>query len=253
MQPAFEVPTLPRRRGHSKNHLLYYGYRYYDPVMVRWPSRDPIGERGGANLYGMVGNSPIALVDIIGLKGWSYSGPAQSEDDDRVPSEDAPLSHFRWVFKGYCRMFVSYCCEELFRKFSKTFDATREVTLVETDTEHITSTYSEDWPYEPGASTANSFYPDPNGRTIQGSLMLIDLMVDQLKRGLPRLADDFLDKNSDCKELHRSEVFCTGFHVQSWSTMDGRAGSRYAIAEGFFDTADRNTHQNGGPDPDRFK
>ncbi len=30
--------------------LYYYGYRYYDPVTGRWPSRDPIEERGGVNL-----------------------------------------------------------------------------------------------------------------------------------------------------------------------------------------------------------
>ncbi len=27
--------------------LLYYGYRWYDPVTGRWPSRDPIEESGG--------------------------------------------------------------------------------------------------------------------------------------------------------------------------------------------------------------
>ena len=29
-------------------------YRYYSPELGRWINRDPIGERGGANLYGMV-------------------------------------------------------------------------------------------------------------------------------------------------------------------------------------------------------
>jgi RHS repeat-associated protein len=37
---------------------MFYGYRYYDPSTGRWPSRDPIGEKGGVNLYGMVGNKP---------------------------------------------------------------------------------------------------------------------------------------------------------------------------------------------------
>ena len=46
--------------------LYYYGFRYYDPVTGRWPSRDPIGERGGINLYGMVGNDAIYGVDILG-------------------------------------------------------------------------------------------------------------------------------------------------------------------------------------------
>jgi RHS repeat-associated protein len=38
--------------------LLYYGYRYYDPGTGRWPNRDPIGQWGGDNLYGFVGNAP---------------------------------------------------------------------------------------------------------------------------------------------------------------------------------------------------
>jgi RHS repeat-associated protein len=44
-----------------------YGYRYYDPVTGRWPSRDPIGEEGGINLYGFVGNDGINWLDILGL------------------------------------------------------------------------------------------------------------------------------------------------------------------------------------------
>ena len=31
--------------------LVYYGYRYYNPSVGRWPNRDPIGEAGGVNLY----------------------------------------------------------------------------------------------------------------------------------------------------------------------------------------------------------
>ena len=34
----------------DESGLLYYGYRYMDPLTGRWPSRDPIGERGGENL-----------------------------------------------------------------------------------------------------------------------------------------------------------------------------------------------------------
>ena len=47
--------------------LYYYGYRYYDPVTGRWPSRDPIGERGGINTYSFVGNIPVNLIDVLGL------------------------------------------------------------------------------------------------------------------------------------------------------------------------------------------
>lgn len=51
-------------RGHRVN---YYGYRDYEPFSGRWLSRDPIGERGGVNLYGFVGNNPVRRVDYLGL------------------------------------------------------------------------------------------------------------------------------------------------------------------------------------------
>jgi RHS repeat-associated protein len=47
--------------------LYFYGYRYYLPSIGRWPSRDPIGERGGLNLYGMVGNDATDISDFLGL------------------------------------------------------------------------------------------------------------------------------------------------------------------------------------------
>jgi RHS repeat-associated protein len=61
--------------------LYYYGYRYYDPSMGRWPNRDPINELGfnllirsqnpfnldeEKNLYGFVRNNPVTLVDSDG-------------------------------------------------------------------------------------------------------------------------------------------------------------------------------------------
>ncbi len=53
--------------------LTEYGFRYYIPVSGRWPSRDPIGEEGGINLYGFVGNEPVKLVDFLG-NAWISSG-----------------------------------------------------------------------------------------------------------------------------------------------------------------------------------
>lgn len=54
----------------SESGLLYYGYRFYDPVTGRWPSRDPIGEDGGVNLYGFVGNNGVMAVDRFGLEAY---------------------------------------------------------------------------------------------------------------------------------------------------------------------------------------
>ncbi|MEI8311571.1 MAG: RHS repeat-associated core domain-containing protein, partial [Verrucomicrobiota bacterium] len=45
----------------------YYGFRFYNPQSGRWASKDPIGEQGGINLYGFVGNNPVNLIDPDGM------------------------------------------------------------------------------------------------------------------------------------------------------------------------------------------
>ncbi|XCN71144.1 MAG: RHS repeat-associated core domain-containing protein [Candidatus Electrothrix aestuarii] len=54
--------------------LYYYGYRYYSPELGRWLSRDPVGEDGGLNLYGFVGNSPLVYFDPYGMSVWGDLG-----------------------------------------------------------------------------------------------------------------------------------------------------------------------------------
>ena len=58
----FSPQIPPKETG-----LYYYGYRYYNPVTGRWPSRDPIEESGGVNLYGFVGNDGVNAWDRLGL------------------------------------------------------------------------------------------------------------------------------------------------------------------------------------------
>ncbi len=55
------------KEQHANSGLYYYGFRFYDTGLQRWLNRDPLGEAGGINLYGFVGNRPINEVDPYGL------------------------------------------------------------------------------------------------------------------------------------------------------------------------------------------
>src|SRR5438445_10418449 len=45
--------------------LAIYRARYYNPQLSRFISEDPIGFRGGINVYAYVGNNPISFVDPL--------------------------------------------------------------------------------------------------------------------------------------------------------------------------------------------
>lgn len=83
-----QTGTAPSNYGFSTKPiekitgLLYYGYRYYDPVTGRWPSRDPIEEVGGLNLYGFVYNDPLWWLDNLGKEPFKLPLPAGSADFD---------------------------------------------------------------------------------------------------------------------------------------------------------------------------
>lgn len=65
-QNNYRFSTKPLDNEIANAPLYYYGYRFYDPGTGRWPSRDPIGEDGGLNLYGMAFNDPIDFFDVLG-------------------------------------------------------------------------------------------------------------------------------------------------------------------------------------------
>ncbi|QKT03785.1 IPT/TIG domain-containing protein [Ectothiorhodospiraceae bacterium 2226] len=55
-------------RENDQTGLYYYRARYYDPVLKRFVSRDPIGLEAGLNFYGYVLGDPINFVDPDGLR-----------------------------------------------------------------------------------------------------------------------------------------------------------------------------------------
>ena len=67
-QNRYRFSTKPLDSEVTGAPLYYYGYRFYDPITGSWPSRDPIEERGGLNLYGFVGNDGVNWIDLLGLE-----------------------------------------------------------------------------------------------------------------------------------------------------------------------------------------
>lgn len=55
----------------DESGLSYYGYRFYDSKAGRWINRDPIGERGGVNVYEFIRNNANNFVDTDGRYDWS--------------------------------------------------------------------------------------------------------------------------------------------------------------------------------------
>ena len=55
--------------------FYYHGARYYAPWLLRWTAADPIGAKGGINLYTYALNNPIRLQDPNG------TDPKQTEDE----------------------------------------------------------------------------------------------------------------------------------------------------------------------------
>ena len=66
-QPVEPHQENPPTSTFSASGALYYGFRYISPQLGSWISRDPIGERGGINIYGFVCNETLSWVDSLGL------------------------------------------------------------------------------------------------------------------------------------------------------------------------------------------
>ncbi len=75
-QNRYRFSTKPLDGEVTGAPLYYYGYRYYDPITGSWPSRDPIGERRGVNLYGFLRNWSVNRIDRLGNSpSWALTGP----------------------------------------------------------------------------------------------------------------------------------------------------------------------------------
>jgi RHS repeat-associated protein len=83
---------------HQASGLSFTLYRAYDANLGRWLSRDPIGEAGGLNLYGYVGNNPVNFADrdgrfaigavvgavVGGISGWAGAAASHGTTGDKI-------------------------------------------------------------------------------------------------------------------------------------------------------------------------
>ncbi len=75
----------------GESDVLYYGYRSYKPNLGRWLNRDPIGERGGIDLYVFTHNDPLGGVDYIGLRRINIILQMRGFDDNTIKVVRAEL------------------------------------------------------------------------------------------------------------------------------------------------------------------
>ncbi len=59
--------TVAKSRYKPVFHRAIYGLRYYNSKLGRWINRDPIGEKGGLNIYAFVYNNAVNQWDYLGL------------------------------------------------------------------------------------------------------------------------------------------------------------------------------------------
>lgn len=64
----------------DETDLVMYPYRPYSPSSGRWLSRDPLGEKGGANLFRFVQNCPTSFIDPLGLYSIDNQGNFPTDD-----------------------------------------------------------------------------------------------------------------------------------------------------------------------------
>jgi hypothetical protein len=105
----------------------YYGYRYYNPELGRWGSRDPLGEDGGLNVYGFVRNSPIIAVDYLGnakieIKvGFYGAGAVAQNQGDRGTIGN---NYMGYIFRGAkIEQFLHYENQEALKFIIKDMDS----------------------------------------------------------------------------------------------------------------------------------
>ena len=94
--------------------LYDYIKRPYSPPLQRFISRDPIGERGGLNLYGFCGNDPINKWDYLGMFDDGSPKLSNKEKYYKVIAKNARYKP--WLFSGASELLPIRNGDVIYRK-----------------------------------------------------------------------------------------------------------------------------------------
>lgn len=116
--------------------LYYHGLRYYAPWLMRWINPDPGGDIDGLNLYAMVGNNPVTMVDSDGRAKTHYdtledmiaAGPTAEYLLDqpswgRGSAKEQKRKYDNW--KGHCKTWFNRARDSRARVLLAAFEVTQ--------------------------------------------------------------------------------------------------------------------------------
>ena len=111
-------PFLGSTKFYDRETGLYcYDYRYYDPILGRWLSRDPIEESGGVNVYGFVANDPLDYTDPAGLALYAFDGTGN------VPSQRDNVRILWETYSGGSKPYIKGVGDQGWKIFGSAFGA----------------------------------------------------------------------------------------------------------------------------------
>jgi RHS repeat-associated protein len=91
------VDVTHRYTGHDWDataNLYFAPYRFYNPQLARWMTRDPLGMVDGPNVYAYVRSQPTQLIDPLG------TNPTLREFKDCILDELDEVRAYYWFILG---------------------------------------------------------------------------------------------------------------------------------------------------------
>jgi RHS repeat-associated protein len=106
-------------RENDGNGLYFYRARYYDAILKRFISEDPIGLAGGINSHAYVGGRPISHTDPTGLKDFTDRCVGRYENCKfgQDPNSSTVGNYITWKaceksVDYACKSGGTYCCDQ---------------------------------------------------------------------------------------------------------------------------------------------